>query len=74
MPFYIRKSFSAGPVRLNLSKSGIGTSIGVKGARMGIGGLGGNTSMLEGMDYIIGNNCLPANLIQILDLEWVLVV
>jgi len=38
MPFYIRKSFSAGPIRLNLSKSGVGTSIGVKGARIGIGG------------------------------------
>jgi hypothetical protein len=35
MGFYIRKSFRAGPIRLNLSKSGIGTSVGVKGLRIG---------------------------------------
>lgn len=35
MGFYIRKSFRAGPIRLNLSKSGFGTSIGVKGFRVG---------------------------------------
>lgn len=34
--FYIRKSFKAGPFRLNLSKSGLGVSAGVKGARVGI--------------------------------------
>lgn len=37
MGFYIRKSFRAGPIRFNLSKSGIGVSGGVKGARIGIG-------------------------------------
>lgn len=36
MGFYLRKSFRMGPVRLNLSKSGLGASIGVKGARVGI--------------------------------------
>lgn len=40
MGFYIRKSFKAGPVRLNLSKSGIGLSAGVTGARVGISGDG----------------------------------
>ncbi|MCM1338946.1 MAG: DUF4236 domain-containing protein [Muribaculaceae bacterium] len=35
MGFHIRKSFKAGPVRFNLSKSGIGASIGVKGLRLG---------------------------------------
>ena len=35
MGFYIRKSFKIGPVKLNLSKSGIGTSVGVKGLRIG---------------------------------------
>jgi len=35
MGFFIRKSFSLGPLRLNLSKSGIGTSVGVKGFRIG---------------------------------------
>ena len=34
--FYIRKSFKAGPFRLNLSKSGLGVSAGVKGARIGV--------------------------------------
>ena len=37
MGFYIRKGFSAGPVRFNLSKSGIGTSFGVRGARVSMG-------------------------------------
>jgi hypothetical protein len=35
MAFYIRKSFTIGPVRLNLSKSGLGGSVGTKGARSG---------------------------------------
>ena len=37
MGFYIRKSIRLGPVRFNLSKSGVGTSIGVKGFRVGSG-------------------------------------
>ncbi|MBU0556050.1 MAG: DUF4236 domain-containing protein [Alphaproteobacteria bacterium] len=37
MPFYIRKSVSAGPFRFNLSKGGIGVSVGVKGLRIGTG-------------------------------------
>ena len=37
MGFYIRKYFRSGPVRFNLSKSGIGTSIGIKGLRVGAG-------------------------------------
>jgi hypothetical protein len=37
MGFYIRKGFNFGPLRLNLSKSGLGFSVGVKGARVGIG-------------------------------------
>lgn len=36
MTWYLRKSVSLGPIRLNLSKSGIGTSVGVKGFRIGI--------------------------------------
>ena len=34
MGLRFRKSWGAGPVRFNLSKSGIGGSIGVKGARL----------------------------------------
>lgn len=37
MPFYIRKSISAGPFRFNLSSSGVGVSVGVKGLRIGTG-------------------------------------
>jgi hypothetical protein len=37
MPWYLRKSFSRGPIRLNLSKSGLGASFGVKGLRIGVG-------------------------------------
>jgi hypothetical protein len=37
MPFYIRKAFRLGPVRINLSKSGLGASVGMKGARLSTG-------------------------------------
>lgn len=40
MAFYIRKAFRLGPVRLNLSKSGLGVSVGVKGARISTGPAG----------------------------------
>lgn len=37
MGFFFRKSIKAGPLRINLSKSGIGLSAGVKGARISTG-------------------------------------
>ena len=37
MGVYFRKSFRAGPLRLNLSKHGLGVSAGVKGLRIGTG-------------------------------------
>jgi len=40
MSFYLRKSFRIGPIRLNLSKSGVGVSAGVRGARVGVSGDG----------------------------------
>src|SRR5581483_4244118 len=40
MGFYIRKSLSFGPLRFNLSSSGIGVSAGVKGFRVGTGARG----------------------------------
>ena len=40
MAFYLRKSFKAGPLRLNLSKSGLGLSGGVTGARVGVNSRG----------------------------------
>ena len=35
MAFYLRKSLKVGPMRFNLSKSGIGVSTGFKGFRIG---------------------------------------
>jgi hypothetical protein len=40
MGFYIRKSFKLGPLRLNLSKSGLGASVGTRGARLGLSSKG----------------------------------
>jgi Protein of unknown function (DUF4236) len=40
MGWFLRKSFRIGPVRLNLSKRGIGASVGVKGARLGVDATG----------------------------------
>lgn len=37
MGFYLRKALTFGPLRLNLSRSGLGLSAGVKGLRLGIG-------------------------------------
>lgn len=37
MGFYLRKGFNLGPIRLNLSRSGLGASFGVPGARIGVG-------------------------------------
>lgn len=37
MPIYIRDSITLGPFRINLSKSGVGFSAGVKGFRIGTG-------------------------------------
>jgi hypothetical protein len=37
MALYLRKSIKIGPLRLNLSKSGVGVSTGVKGLRVGTG-------------------------------------
>ena len=36
MGMFFRKSFKLGPFRFSLSKSGLGVSIGVKGARVGV--------------------------------------
>ncbi len=37
MGFYIRKSVKFGPIRFNISKSGIGISSGIPGARISTG-------------------------------------
>ena len=52
MGFSFRKSKSFGPFRLNLSKSGLGISTGVKGARIGVGPRGVTTSVgVKGVYY-----------------------
>ncbi|MDO5692467.1 MAG: DUF4236 domain-containing protein [Pseudomonadota bacterium] len=45
MGFYLRKSISVGPLRFNLSKSGVGVSTGIKGLRVGIGPRGNYVHM-----------------------------
>jgi Protein of unknown function (DUF4236) len=45
MGFYLRKSVKVGPLRFNLSKSGIGVSAGVRGLRFGTGPRGNYVHM-----------------------------
>ncbi len=45
MGFYIRKSLRVGPLRFNLSKSGVGVSAGIKGFRVGSGPRGNYVHM-----------------------------
>lgn len=52
MSFYLRKSIRVGPVRFNLSQSGIGVSTGIKGFRVGSGPRGNYVHMgLGGVYY-----------------------
>ena len=52
MGFYFKKSKSFGPFRINMSKSGIGFSTGIKGARLSIGPKGTYVNMgRNGMYY-----------------------
>lgn len=51
MGFYLRKSISAGPFRFNLSGSGLGLSVGVKGFRVGTGPRGNYVHMGRGGLY-----------------------
>lgn len=51
MGWFIRKSVGIGPVRINFSKSGIGASVGVKGARISMGPKGTHIFMGRGGLY-----------------------
>ena len=51
MGFYLRKSISVGPLRFNLSKSGVGVSAGIKGLRFGVGPRGNYVHMGRGGLY-----------------------
>lgn len=64
MGFYIRKSKKVGPFRLNLSKSGLGVSAGVKGFRVSTGPRG--TYLNAGRNGLyyrqkIGSSSIAAN-------------
>src|SRR5215831_601032 len=51
MSFYLRKGFNFGPFRLNLSRSGLGASFGITGARIGIGPRGSYVHLGHGGLY-----------------------
>jgi hypothetical protein len=52
MGFRFRKSFGVGPIRMTLSKSGVSTSIGVKGARLTRGPQGTRATVgMGGLSY-----------------------
>jgi hypothetical protein len=51
MSIYIRKSINVGPIRFNLSNSGIGLSTGIKGFRVGTGPRGNYVHMGRGGLY-----------------------
>jgi len=52
MGFYVRKSIRVGPLRFNLSRSGVGVSTGIKGLRVGMGPRGNYVHMgLGGLYY-----------------------
>lgn len=51
MGFYLRKSIRVGPLRFNLSKSGVGVSAGIKGLRFGSGPRGNYVHLGRGGLY-----------------------
>lgn len=51
MSFYIRKSLNFGPIRFNLSKTGVGVSAGIKGFRIGSGPKGNYVHVGRGGIY-----------------------
>ena len=64
MPFYLRKSVRVGPLRFNLSQSGIGVSTGIPGFRIGVGPRGNYVHAGRGGVYYRatlppGNNAPP---------------
>lgn len=51
MSFYLRKSVKLGPLRFNLSKSGVGVSVGIRGFRVGAGPRGNYVHIGRGGFY-----------------------
>ncbi|MCS3442159.1 DUF4236 domain-containing protein [Microbacterium phyllosphaerae] len=58
--FYVRKSVKAGPFRFNLSKSGVGVSVGAPGFRVGTGPRGNYVHMGRGGVYYRASLGAPA--------------
>ena len=58
MGFYFSKTFRFGPLRFNLSRAGLGVSIGIRGFRIGINKFGIYVSISKGIvryrSYISG--------------------
>lgn len=62
MGWYLKKSFAFGPLRVNLSKSGIGASVGVKGLRVSTGPKGRQLNAgREGLYYRASLNSPPVS-------------
>ena len=60
MGWYLKKNFAIGPLRLNLSKSGLGASVGVKGLRVSTGPKGAQVNAgREGLYYRASLNMQP---------------
>jgi len=59
MSFYLRKTVSVGPFRFNLSGSGVGMSVGVRGFRVGSGPRGNYVHLGRGGVYY--RHTFPAN-------------
>ena len=64
MGFYIRKSVRVGPLRFNLSKSGVGVSAGIPGLRVGTGPRGTYVHMGRGGLYYRQTLSTPGQLSQ----------
>lgn len=60
MTFYIRKAFRLGLLRINLSRSGLGLSAGVKGLRIGSGPRGSYVTGGRGGLYFRHNLGIPS--------------
>jgi hypothetical protein len=62
MGFYYRRSVNLGPFRVNVSKSGVGYSVGGKGFRTGVSARGRRYTTFNipgtGMYYRTGRGCL----------------
>ncbi len=61
MGFHLRKTFKTGLFNFNLSNSGIGTSFGIKGLRVGVDGkgrtyIGGGKGILRYRKYLSGKD------------------